>query len=306
MDKTFDVVVAGEINPDLILELPSPEVRFDQQEVLIERARLTIGSSNAIFACGAARLGLKVAMVGVIGEDVFGDFMAAELTRRGVDVSHAVRSRTVSTGYSVILNHKNRRSILTVMGAINALKVTDIPEALIRSTRHLHIASYFLQTNLQPHLQELFKKARRAGASTSLDTNWDPAEKWQGVQDLLGETTLFFPNENEAQSIAKTKDTEAAARSLAAAGPIVALKRGGEGAIVCTGKETFSVPPLKVAVADTVGAGDSFDAGFVYGFLQGWSHEQSLRLAAVCGSLSTRKHGGTEAQADLAEALTWL
>lgn len=306
MPKRFDLVVAGEINPDLILELPAAEVHFDQQEVLIERARLTIGSSSAIFACGAARLGLRVALVGVVGEDVFGDFMLAELSRRGVDTRYAVRSRTINTGYSVILNHKKRRSILTVLGAINALRASDIPDELLRSTRHLHVASYFLQTNLQPDLVRLFQEARSSGASTSLDTNWDPDEKWQGVYDLLKETTLFLPNENEARSIAGTGSVEEAARRLAAHGPTVAVKLGGDGALVCTGQAMSGAPALPVEVVDTVGAGDSFDAGYVYGFLRGWEPERCLGLAVICGSLSTRQHGGTDAQPGLEEALAWL
>src|SRR5512140_2014852 len=108
---TFDVLVAGEINPDLILAGDvSPE--FNQVEKLVDEARLTVGSSSAIFACGVARLGLKVGFVGVCGDDVFGRFMLEEMQKRGVDTSNVIARRDGSTGLSVILNRRSDRAIL--------------------------------------------------------------------------------------------------------------------------------------------------------------------------------------------------
>ncbi len=306
MLKQYDVLVAGEINPDLILELPSATIRFDQQEVLARHSLLTIGSSNVIFACGAARLGLKVAFIGVVGKDIFGDYMLAEMDSRGIDTAHVILRPDISTGFSVILNHGQDRSILTSKGAISALTSDDFDSQLLAKTRHFHVASYFLQLNLRPSLPALFREARRLGASTSLDTNWDPKEKWHGVKELLAETTLFFPNENEACSLAKTEDAKDAAKLLADFGPVVAVKLGPKGALLCKDGNLAKARAIEVAVADTVGAGDTFDAGFVYGYLQDWSLQRCLEFAAVCGSLSTRKHGGTEAQPMLDEALRWI
>src|SRR5215210_6768568 len=102
-DTTFDILVAGEINPDLILTGDvNPE--FDQVEKLVDSASLTVGSSSAIFACGAARLGLKVAFIGVCGEDIFGRFMLEEMQKRHVDVSNVIVRKDGQTGLSVILN----------------------------------------------------------------------------------------------------------------------------------------------------------------------------------------------------------
>ena len=183
-DAVFDLLVAGEINPDLILTGDvNPE--FGQVEKLLDSASLTVGSSSAIFACGAARLGLKVAFIGVCGDDIFGRFMFDEMQNRGVDVSHVIITKGGQTGLSVLLNRGVDRAILTHPGLIAALRASDIPDVLLQNTRHLHVASYFLQTNLQPDLPALFRRARRLGLTTSLDTNYDPTELWVGFDELL-------------------------------------------------------------------------------------------------------------------------
>src|SRR5436190_9388879 len=118
--KQLDVLVAGEINPDLILS-GNVVPEFGQVEKLVDHATLTIGSSSAIFACGAARLGLKVAFIGVCGEDVFGHFMLDEMHKRDVDIENVIVRANGSTGLSVILNHSSDRAILTYPGLIAEL-----------------------------------------------------------------------------------------------------------------------------------------------------------------------------------------
>jgi sugar/nucleoside kinase (ribokinase family) len=306
----FDILVAGEINPDLILSgnvLPE----FGQVEKLIDSATLTIGSSSVIFACGAARLGLKVAFIGVCGEDVFGRFMLDEMQKRNVDVSNVILRSNGQTGLSVILNQpfdyaQGDRAILTHPGLMAALQASDISDGLLRQARHLHIASYFLQTKLQPDLPALFQRARSLGLTTSLDTNYDPFEKWLGFDELLAFTNVFLPNETEAKSLTGAENVEEAANRLQSRVEAAAIKLGAQGAIGVSRSQRVRVASIPVEVLDTVGAGDTFDAGFIYGYLQGWSLEKSLRLGAVCGALSTQKVGGTSAQPTLEEALREL
>ena len=303
-ERDFDILVAGEVNPDLILSHPSFPLRFEQEEILVDEAAMTIGSSNAIFACGAVRLGLKVAIIGVVGEDIFGSFMIESLKKRKVDTSSVIVDPSQRTGLSVILNRVTDRAILSYLGTMNALKVEQITDEMLSKSRHLHIASYFIQTNLQPGLPDLFRRAHQMGLTTSLDTNWDPAEEWRGVHELLPLTDIFLPNQNEAMSLTGERDPLSAARVLAAFGGTVAIKMGSEGAMACSGDKCFSVPSLSVKVSDTVGAGDSFDAGFLYGFLHQWSLDRMLQLAVACGSLSTQAVGGTNGQPTLEEALS--
>src|SRR5687768_9864889 len=230
----FDILVAGEINPDLILTGDvSPE--FGQVEKLVDSAALTIGSSSAIFACGAARLGLRVAFIGVCGDDIFGRFMLDEMQKRSVDVSNVIIRSDGQTGLSLILNRGVDRAILTYPGLIAALRTSDISDPLLQSARHLHVASYFLQTNLQPDLSNLFQRACAFGLTTSLDTNYDPSESWLGFDELLSVTNIFLPNEKEVLSLSEESTLNFAADKLGPKVETLAIKLGAEGALgVCS------------------------------------------------------------------------
>ena len=304
-EKTFDILVAGEINPDLIL---SGDVvpEFGQVEKLLDSATLVIGSSSAIFACGAARLGLQVAFIGVCGDDIFGRFMLDEMQKRNVNIENVIRVPGGSTGLSVILNQETDRAILTHPGMITALRAEDVTDLLLRQTRHIHVASYFLQIALQSGLPNLFQRAKAFGLTTSLDTNYDPSEKWVGFDELLSVTNVFLPNEKEAVSLAGEANVDLAVSKLGSRVEALAVKLGAIGALGVQGGQMVRVASIPVNVIDTVGAGDSFDAGFLYGYLHDWELEKSLRLACVCGALSTQKAGGTEAQPTLEEAMKYV
>jgi sugar/nucleoside kinase (ribokinase family) len=304
--KKYDLLVPGELNPDLILTDPNLTVQFGQAETLVQHAALTPGSSSVIFACGAARLGLKVAFIGVVGDDLFGRFMLEALQVRGVDTSYVIVDPDQQTGLTVVLNRVSDRAMLTHLGAINALSAAQIPDDLLAQARHLHLASYFLQSRLRPDVPDLFRRARRLGLTTSLDTNWDPEEQWAGVHDLLPLVDVFLPNENEARALMQIDSVEEAARRLAASSRVVAVKWGASGGLAIEGDIVSQAPAISVEVVDTVGAGDTFDAGFVYGFLRGWSLERALRLGIACGSLSTQKSGGLKGQPTLKEALNYF
>lgn len=301
----FDILVAGEINPDLILS-GEVEPAFGQVEKLIDNANLTVGSSSVIFACGAARLGLKVAFVGKCGNDTFGQFMLDEMQKNNIDTSHVIKVNKGTTGLSVILNRGVDRAILTFPGLISALQADEITDDLLGQARHLHVASYFLQTSLAENLPSLFSRARSLGLSTSLDTNYDPTEQWSGFDALLAVTNVFLPNEKEACSLTATGEAQAAADILQEKVETLAIKMGAKGALSVKAGQRIQVPSLPVKVVDTVGAGDSFDAGFLYGYLNDWPLEKMLRLGAVCGALSTQKAGGQAGQPTLSEAQKYL
>lgn len=306
MTTDFDLLVAGEVNADLILSgdvIPA----FGQAEKLIDDATLAIGSSSCIVACGAARLGLRVAFVGKIGDDHFGHFMRDSLVARGINTDHIIVDSTLKTGLTVILSLGVDRAMLTYPGAIAALRADEISPALLSRARHLHISSYFLQDALRPDTAGLFAAAHARGLTTSLDTNFDPTMRWDdGLTNVLKHTDLFFPNETELRGIARTDDIESGLRSLAASGATIAVKQGERGATAIRGGEIAHASALAIPVVDTTGAGDNFNAGFIYGYLQGWDLTRTLRLGCICGSLSVRAAGGTAAQATLPEATAFL
>jgi sugar/nucleoside kinase (ribokinase family) len=228
------------------------------------------------------------------------------MNSRGVDTSAVFVRPGGGTGLSVILNRGADRAILTYPGLIPTLTATEVTNDLLRRSRHLHVASYFLQTALQPGLPDLFARAHDLGMTTSLDTNWDPSGEWRGFDELLCRVDVFLLNENEALELTGTKEIESAIQRLGESCKVVAIKLGADGAIARRGGETARAPAIPVEVVDTVGAGDTFDAGFLFGWLNGWSLKKTLSLAVVCGSLSARAAGGTSAQPTLDEAMKYV
>jgi sugar/nucleoside kinase (ribokinase family) len=304
--RRFDVVVVGELNPDLIL-MGDVLPKFGQVEKIVDQAFLTIGSSSAIFACGAARLGLRVAFIGKLGRDLFGDFMLSALRDYGIDTHGVVADPMVSTGISVILTQGTDRAILTYPGTIPRLEFAEIDQAILEQARHLHVGSYFIQDALRPGLPSLFDQAHNLGLSTSLDTNYDPNEKWnEGIRELLTKIDLFMPNAVEAMGITGTSNLDQALIRLKPKVKYLGVKLGKDGALLCYGSQEYRQKPISVKVVDSVGAGDSFDAGLVYGYLVEWEPESMLKLANICGGLSTLKAGGTAGQPTLEEAMRYF
>ena len=295
----FDVVVIGELNVDLLLYGEDIVPAFGQVEKLVDDAVLTVGSSSAIFAHQAARLGLRVAFSGKVGADPFGEFMTSRLERVGVDTSAVVVDGGLSTGLTVHLVQGTDRAMLTNMGTIPELRPEEVDEALLENTRHVHLGSYFLQKGMHDSLAGLFAHASTAGATTSLDPGWDPWEEWDaGLREALEETDVFMPNEGELLAIAGEPSTERALGRFAEV-PTVVVKRGADGALGRGGGKTASCVPPPVEPVDTTGAGDSFDAGFLFGMLGGYDLERALNLGCLCGALSATGAGGVDGQPDL-------
>jgi sugar/nucleoside kinase (ribokinase family) len=310
--RDIDILVVGEINPDIVIADADPVPVFGEVERLVDSIGMTVGSSSAIFACGAARLGLRVAFVGVVGDDPFGRFMLEAMTARGIDVSACTVDATRPTGATVILTSGRDRAILTAMGSIGALDVDAVPDTSLARARHLHSSCFFLQETSRGRLPAFFAAARARGMTTSFDTNWDPSGRWDdGVLDMLRAADVFLPNEAEACRIAREDDVEDAARELArigardrpGAGPVVVVKLGSQGALaVEPDGGLVRAPALPVTPIDTTGAGDAFDAGFLRTWLDDGSIADALRLGAVCGALSTLQRGGVDGQPTYAEA----
>ena len=308
----IDILVIGEINPDVVVSDPDPVPVFGEHERLVDAIGMTVGSSSAIFACGAARLGLRVAFVGVVGDDPFGRFMLEAMAARGIDVSACTLDATRPTGATVVLTSGRDRAILTAMGTIGALNVDAVPEAMLARARHVHSSCFFLQDASRERLPGFMAAARARGITTSFDTNWDPTDRWDGgVLDMLRACDVFLPNEAEARRIARRDDVEDAARELArigatgraGVGSVVVVKLGSQGALaVGPDGDLVRVAAMPVTPGDTTGAGDSFDAGFLRGWLDGRPLPDALRLGAVCGALSTLRAGGVDGQPTYAEA----
>lgn len=300
-----DVLVVGDANPDLILR-GDVVPRFDQAEQLLTDADVVLGGSAAIMAHGLARLGRSVRLVATTGADAFGYLVARMLAEAGVESAAMARDPRQRTGVTVVLSTPEDRAVLTYLGAIPALGAEQAESALdaaIRDgARHLHAASYFLLPQLAAALPDLFARARAAGLTTSLDTNYDPSGEWAGIEAVLPHLDLLFPNRAEAIALAgglgtAGDDLEAAARLIAGRGPTVVVKDGADGAVLVSRDGSVQREAGRSVVpVDTTGAGDTFDAAYVDAFLHGLDQPECLRRACLAGALSTAAVGGTAAQ----------
>lgn len=297
-EEKFDISVVGELNLDLVLYGLPGQFELDR-EYLASNLSLTLGSSSAIFAHNFALMGNSVGFHSAIGEDALGKMCLERLSEAGVDVAGVKRFSGRQTGLTVILPQPEKRYILTYPGVMAEMRFEDLDLQRITAARHLHLSSYFLQTALRPRVAELFRAAKEAGLSTSLDTNDDPEDRWErDVLEVFPWVDMLLPNEREACRLAGVEDPIRALEYLATRVPVVVMKRGEKGVLARRGNDRFEGVPPSVTAVDTIGAGDSFDAGFLHAFIRGARIEECLRLGNLAGALSTTRSGGTEAFRD--------
>jgi sugar/nucleoside kinase (ribokinase family) len=299
MKKRFDVTIAGEINLDLIL-YDLPEVMPLERELLASGFKGTLGSSSAILAHNLAALGVSVGFTTRLGDDEFGSIALQRLAEKGVDLSSVKRvSGGTSTGVTILLVHDGKRHILTYPGTMSEMTASDLDMNYLASGRHFHLSSLFLHKALQPDLPRICRQLKAEGLTLSLDTNDDPDDQWGGALDeLLGIVDIFLPNDDEACRISGKPDAESAIEALAKRVPIVAVKCGKQGSLVQAGGHRWRLPAQLVTPVDTIGAGDSFNAGFLTAFLRGGTPDACAAFGNRTAALSTLRAGGTESFRD--------
>jgi len=297
--KQFDIAIAGEINLDLIMS-GLPEEMPLERELVASGFTMTLGSSSAILAHNLASLNARVGFVSMVGHDPLGPIALDFLRQAGVDLSRTIESRTgTSTGVTMLLTHSKERHILTYTGTMSEMQVKDLDLDYLKSARHFHLSSLFLQKGMQPDLPWLLRQLKDAGLSLSLDTNDDPEDEWNsGLPELLGLVDIVLPNEAEACRMTSTTDVEAAAVILSRHVPLVAIKCGSRGALVRFQGERWLFPAEPVVPVDTIGAGDSFNAGFLKAYLRGCSPVECATQGNRVAALSTQHAGGIAAFRD--------
>jgi sugar/nucleoside kinase (ribokinase family) len=297
-ERKFDLSVVGELNLDLILYGVPASFELDREHLASELC-LTLGSSSAIFAHNFALLGNRVAFHSVIGDDPLGEICRRRLGESGADVSGVRLMPGKQTGLTIVLPQPQKRFILTYLGVMAEMRFNDLNLPQVLNARHLHLSSFFLQRALRPSVVELFKLAKEAGLSTSLDTNDDPEDRWDSdVLGVLPWVDVLLPNEYEACRLARQDDPVRAVSVLARRVPLVVMKRGDRGVLAQRGEEIIELQSPSTDVVDTIGAGDSFDAGFLHQFIRDAPLEKCLSYGNLAGALSTTRSGGTEAFRD--------
>jgi sugar/nucleoside kinase (ribokinase family) len=292
----FDVTLAGEANLDLLLYGLSDDLPADR-ELIADGMALTLGGSPAITAHNLAALGSRTGFITATSDDLFGSMCIGDLKAVGVDLSHAVRSEHIAnTGVSVLLQHRNSRRTLTYPGNTLNLRWEDLDLEYLADARHFHLSSYFLQEGLRKDVPRLFAYLKRAGLTISIDPNDDPSGAWgESFFEVLKYVDVFMPNEREVCEMMRDSDTERAISKLAARVPVLVVKRGARGAMALAGRDRYESETIAVDFVDAIGAGDSFNAGFLHGFVKGWPLTRCLHFGNLTGAFSTTAAGGIEA-----------
>jgi sugar/nucleoside kinase (ribokinase family) len=287
------VLVIGELNVDLIVSgLPSlPKLG---QELVCTGLSRVLGSSSAIFSRALAGLGAQVGFMGKVGDDENGRFMIGQLQELGINTSDVLVDASTQTGITISLTYPGEKAQITYPGSISAYRPEEVNTEAFTRYDHLHMASMYLQAGLRPGMPGLLHRAKALGLSTSFDPGWDPAERWGAdLFEALEAVDILFLNEHEAKAIGGRSSADLAVGVIAGRVPLVLCKMGAKGALMAAGKEMVRVPAHPVSVLDTTGAGDSFDAGFIYRHVvEGHSLIDALSFANACGAIAVTRVGG--------------
>ncbi len=295
-----EALVIGSVYWDLIFyglnEAPAPggEVRTD-------RFTMTPGGGGYITAVGLARLRVPTALRTYVGRDRLGQLLLEAMRGEGLAVSGVRRHRTLGTAISVAFSTGGDRGFLTYKGC--AAETGALLRAWSRSAiprvRHVHFAG--MRPPFEPHLR-LLERLRNARIPTSLDIGWNPEiYAVPGFREIVKRMTIFMPSQRDAQWFTGQAAPEKAVRALGDLVPVPIVKLGANGAVALQQGRLLRVRPPRVEAVDTTGAGDAFNAGFLWAFLRGEPLARCLRAGNICGAFSTRAPGGTAAFPTLRE-----
>lgn len=303
--RTLDLLVVGELNMDLILDKVESFPELEKEKIAGDM-NLTLGSSSAIFASNIARLGPKTGFCGMVGDDNFGLQIIEQLQEFGIDTTYVKTDTNRKTGLTAIIRHGGQRAMVTYPGAMAHFSLEDIPEEAFTKAGHMHISSVFLQPGIKRDLQDIVTTAKSHGMTVSVDPQWDPDEQWDiDLSKLLRNIDFFLPNDAEFLQFTQAQSVEEGlAKYKSNINGCIVVKRGRQGATFLDNDTIKTVPAyINEEPVDAVGAGDSFNAGFIYRILKGDSIENAVKFGNLTGSVSTTQAGGTAAITSLNEVL---
>lgn len=290
-DRDFDLLVVGDINVDIILSGMAQLPRPGTEEIAAD-FDFRSGGSASNCARAAAKLGARVAFIGLVGNDSFGDFLIRAMRESGVNTDHIRRSDAAKTGVTISLSLAADRAFATYVGAVGQFSLEDIDFSVFGLARHLHLGGYFLQRGLRGSHRTILQRAKEAGLTTSLDVGWDPEQRWDGeLREVLELVDLLLPNETEALHMTGEEPLEAACARLAEQVPLLAVKLGVDGSLGRQGSVELRAPSFAVPVRDTTALGDCFNAGFLVGHLEGRRLEQCLRMGNAAAAIAASRMG---------------
>lgn len=295
--KQFDIIALGELNVDLILNQieGQPEIG---KEKFAKQMTLTLGSSTAIFAANAAALGAKVAFCGMIGNDSFGDLVETSLQKKGVNTGFLIRQDKYATGATICMSYDEDRANLTYQGAMDYMTLGDISPYVFTETKHIHISSIFMQSGVKRDLMKILTLCKENGVTTSLDTQWDPVEQWDlDYKTVLPMLTVFMPNKTELKFLTHSATLEEAIEKIRPYVNAAVIKCGSRGSLLMRKgmPDRMQAALLNKHVVDCIGAGDSFNSGFITRLAAGDPLDVCQQYGNMTGAVNTTAAGGTTA-----------
>ncbi len=297
----------GDINVDVIMGgMESPPVI--DREVPCKTFEVVMGASTVLCACAYASLGGDVSIAGLCGRDDYGEFMLRGLAEFGIHTDLVRRTDAVRTGVTVNMIHANTRTQVTYPGTIAAFDGSWLDAGALAPFDHVHFGGVTLLWNLWPRITPLLEAARKRGLTASLDYQWDATEQWRYMDEWMPLLSFLFLNEDEARSVARAASPEDALRSLAARTACPVVKIGKEGCLIWENGSVVHVPPVRqVEPVDTTGAGDTFDAAFLFATLEkGMPLREAAAFANAAAARSCMFIGGTAARSSCADVLAFL
>lgn len=295
--KKFDAVVIGDANIDLVVaglnQIPQPG-----QEIFVNNMTMHVGGGAALFAISLAKLGLDVAFNGVLGDDSYGHYVRGQFGQYGIDTSLIRTSKTSNTGITIAINPETDRSFITYGGSNMELEIRDLDLAQIAQGKHVHVTGYRGRRNHEEFIA-MAKLLKEMGMTLSCDVGWDDSGEWfKGVFDLMAYFDVFLMNETEAFHYTGFDHIEESLRFMAKYSKHIVVKLGPKGAVAMKEGQITYHSAFPAEAVDTTGAGDSFNAGYIYGHLTGQNVETCLQYGNVCGALSVGAHGGSTGTPD--------
>lgn len=291
-----DVTCLGILVAD-VMGIPVDVVPERGKLTLVDRMELHGGGCANNTGVGLAKIGIKTAIIGKVGNDGFGDFMVNSLSNSGVDCSGVVRDSKSATSATMVMVHGDgERSFIHYIGANATLTEADINYDVIKRSKILHIAGTFLMPGFdgEPTMHVL-KKAKEMGVTTALDTAWDSRGNWMKLlEPCLQYVDYAVPSIEEARMVTGKQEPEDVAKVLMDKGVgTVALKMGSQGCYIKSSNEELRIPIYRVKAVDANGAGDSFAAGFLTGLVNGWDLERTGKFANAVGAFCVTALGAT-------------
>jgi sugar/nucleoside kinase (ribokinase family) len=301
-----DVLCAGILVADLFMP-PLPRLPREGELLKVDAMLLDTGGCAANTATDLARLGVRAGVAGRVGADSFGDFIRADLGRKGLaDVSGIRVSAAHPTSQTVILpvTGEDRRYI-HCPGANADFTLDDIDMDAVCAARILYVGGYLLLPGLSaPGLAGLLQEARRHGVRTVLDVaGVDPDHGMEHLVPVLPHTDAFLPNEDEAALLTHEEEPRRQSAIFADAGAgTVIITRGARGILARTRETLLNADAFHVDAVDGSGSGDAFDAGYIVGMLEGWDIERAVAFASAVGASCCTRLGCTAGVFDRGQA----